>query len=1428
MLSLDLEKEDKELFYWVDGDNNVPRYFNFDNKDKFKDSSGNWDIDKFSLFLSYSKIPEFSKVEVLNSGGALKAGSYNISIQYLDSDLNPTEWITTSEIIYIYNSSLTEEYLKINGSINSDKDYLNSKPTNKSIQVSLSNLDEDFLFYRLAFIEATSGTGSVTSVKYTKEISIENNTFIYTGLNYKKEGTEEEILAVNNIISSADSIEQLDNRLILGNTEGVKYDLCSLQKIASKIKSYCIIKEINLSSMESSSFKNPTQRFNGGVGYMPGEIYSFGIVFIFKDNTLSPVYHIPGRPRSDHSTNTSGKYVSSSDPKKYYMSDDNTLKNNTYTQVPCSSKDYWGKDSEDTLLNNTNIRHHRFPTREEIGNDAKFFTKNTQTVDTGNSQTNLGIIIYKASSTTLSSDMKLEFDYKITSSSSQNQETIEILYPILNKLAVGKSIVIQDFRIITPSLNNNNNLDTATLRDGNSRSNTLTLRKASGLPSAAAELDSFTNAYSGFRFGYVYINKVERKEIDVYKGKILGIRFENIDISKNDDIAGYYIVRNERTEDEKTVLDSVCLVPTCIEKNNQGTFDYVATGLLNTEQAPNISKHTYSLIHLEHKFKDIKYENFNKIVLTGKYQEQESRRSWFKYNDVLDGSTYKKNHKGSDKDGWSLKGISRDTLLSYSSIGSYGTIEINKNDTNTLIYLNALESKRIKVLRSSKNKMENLYNISADNILGILSLKSEIPNNNIKETDILYGYIKRDLSNPYGLFRSLPYIKVSLNSSASSEIEVYNGDTYISPMRYVNSLFWDNRPAKRNIAKVYDNWQWITAIIVGVGLIALPFLIPFALTAAVVSVGAGVAFLGASALLGAAKIKQDELEEAYQYHYTEGLRKTILDVWIDKNYGKNQDCSEDTIQWIGESLTNLFFDSSINSSLRYDVEGKNGFLNAPDSIETTQPDERKGADGYLDYTNEAKRKIDIHLANKLTIFNIKRDDYKEYIGHVLGEWYEINPDYERLNKQKLFFCLPLQYDCCNPKVEKFPTRIFYSQQSFQEETIDNYKVFLPNNYRDIQSSTGAVKDLFTISNILFVHTEDSLYFLPQNYQERITNDIVSFIGTGEYFNIPARKIVDSEISVGGCSHKWATLKTRHGVFFVSEKERKIYRFDGKRLDAISSLGMNSWFQEYGFLNQTTLTNNPSNPLGSGFLSGYDPQKERILFTKIDKKGSIDVSWTLSFSLKSNSWVSFHSYIPCFYMYNTINMFTMTKNNIALYQHNMSGNYLNFYQENYDFVIELVLLSKNGEVKDWNEIEINSLVEEYMPSYNSYIEQRFKTFNRAIFYNRNQATNELELIVNNDRNMNQYMLDQIKPQSNSVTINKKDKSWYINNLRDTLNTPTSIIFKYNKPMEKVLDTDSFGRKDLRDHSIFRDKFLVAYLVLKSDSKIVRGEKISLNI
>ena len=206
--------------------------------------------------------------------------------------------------------------------------------------------------------------------------------------------------------------------------------------------------------------------------------------------------------------------------------------------------------------------------------------------------------------------------------------------------------------------------------------------------------------------------------------------------------------------------------------------------------------------------------------------------------------------------------------------------------------------------------------------------------------------------------------------------------------------------------------------------------------------------------------------------------------------------------------------------------------------------------------------LDQHLLSKLTVINPDRSgSAREYIGLALPELYEVNPDYHRKNKQKIFNHLGIEYDCCSDCFESFPHRVFYSEQSFQEELTDNFRTFLPNNYRDIEGETGRIVDMFRIQNNLYIHTEEALWHLPQNYQERVTGDIISFIGTGDYFSTPPRKILDDSNSSAGTYHKWGRTKLKNSVVFPCHREKKWYLFNGESLQPISDVKMSSTFRE---------------------------------------------------------------------------------------------------------------------------------------------------------------------------------------------------------------------------------------------------------------------------
>ncbi len=1207
----------ERTIYFTDN-NNKPRYYNFDKPQDFKNDDGTWAGKTFNLFKEYNSVPEFKNVDVLDSGGVLEPGSYNISIRYLDEGLNPSEWILTSPIIYIYNDLSTEDFLEIQGSINSSLDYINFPTTTKSIKVELDNLDQNYAFYQLAFIQATTGSGLISDVKVSDVIPTSKDFYIYTGENAATTGTQEEILFFNEIIYKADSIEQIENRLILVNTEGKQANFCRLQKYASRIKADVVTKKVYTNLIEDPrNSKNPTVHFGdmltGGTGYMPGEIYSFGIVWVFEDGSLSPVYHIPGKnPNVDPGT------IFDPGLNTYPMSNNNESINNRYVDNDnCDSNDFWGLDSEGTTLDGKAVRHHRFPLRSELNlplvKEEVDMGTGEQTFPyffvqlTGDGDVQLPVVCPDPPGSCVPVEA-LPFQARVTYTVDGIEETLVVNINPAEigsnpaHIVAGSNFYTSDVIVVTKIEESRDDGTTYVVTPGSTSEKGLVYQTAV-LPSTQT---------------------VEGK---IFSTEIMGIKFSGVDIPSLNDtngekIIGYYIVRNERVENEKTILDSAVLVPTL--ENNK----YISHGLLAPDIAnkSKINKNVFGLIHPEHKFNKREYNSFDYIKQEGNFDIIDSKYSKTSYNDVYDGTSYdgdvhkSGNDDGGTSDGFSLTLILRDSILAYVI---KTTFNILRSSVKEIFYLNALESRDI------NDAANTAYNISADNKVGMIQFDDDVINPVANQ--LPYVIIGRYIIDSYSNFRTLPYYKDSLNMEKTSTATIFNGDTYVSPMRYTNTVFWDNRIADR--AGKTSVWNYIIGgILIVVGTV-LAF---FTVGATTLVVGAGISIIGGGALFLSSGIKRDAMVKAYGEEYKRGLRETALDDWVNAFYNYQDNAytqsfgftgngqngrsgpSDDEIQWIGDTLTDIWFESTINISLRHKmISDAPTFLDAPGILESGNNNPINTWEYFGKYYTSSNpsrypiSKQDYHLNKKLLVYDSERKDSRLYLGAPLGEYYEVNPDYQRKNKEKIFYHLPLEYDCCSECQEDFPHRWHWSEQSFQEELTDNYRVFLPNNYKDLEGETGEATNVFKIGNDLYIHTEEALWEIPRSYQERVTDQIVSFIGTGSYGEVPARKVIDDDTgSSAGSRHKWGLIKTPNGVFFPSENQRKMYQFDGKQLKPISSLGNGNWFQN----NMELLTNkqyydstgrfypynnNPSNPFGTGYISTYDTKKERIIFTKKD-------------------------------------------------------------------------------------------------------------------------------------------------------------------------------------------------------------------------------------
>ena len=1558
----------ERVVYWVDP---KPRMFIFDKPEEFQNSvTGDWDISKFSLFKKYKKIPVVNDITVVDGAGTLAPGSYNFSIQYLDEDFNPTEFVTSTETISIYNTPSTIAYRDKRGATMERNDsYLNFEISNKAIKIvfDLESLDTTFPFYRLAISEAAAGNGEISDTKYTAEISTKNNIFYYTGSNYESIGTQAEVTMFNNIIEKAQSIEQIENRLILGDVEGKQINYCKFQKYASKINTDLITKTVIISDADKGNAKDPVAHFNG-IGYMPGEIYSLGIVYIFDDNTTTPVFHIPGK-----NPNYAPDTVFSEGDSIYAMSE----VNNSCTETEyidndtCETGAYWGIDSYGESLTGKPVRHHRFPLRTDYNipfitkvpdNQVLSFIKNiivsatktgatcptecpTNDVDcTNNTPANFGAPAISPSIDRGPFTYTLEYTEDFTPGTMIN--TID---PYEYAVTIGDNLIHN----VQYTSNSGNLYGTTVLVNSLTEnfeygsvptSNVVILTGPTLNPTTLMYQYSGTSSVTGLTYTITIGIGVRNNSEPLYTTELFGLNFSNIvkpslADTNGQEVIGYYIVRNERTEIDKTIIDSAVLTSTTQQKN------FVAQGLLFPQyatpgvQAAKIKKDIVGLIYPEHKFNNKKYSTFNKVVQQGQFTKTNAIKSMAKIRDVAEGSGYVEGkHKGGerDDDGFTLQVKTRDNITEFSPSNSF---TINTTDIKELYYLSALEDR---LTKDSADKGVDVFNLASDNKIGIINLNQNYTFNTV--SSLPYVYLYRENFEPYSNFRLTPYYKESKNPETFDPetnlgtTAIWNGDTYINSIRYVNSVYYDTRMKLR--AGRTSVWKYVLAGVLVLAAVALTLFslgalsatVPAAITAAAALTAAGAA-VGVATTLVISGLNQDAWNKSYNILYEQGLRETIKDDYLQydldpvsgQSRGFEKNPQDDEIQWLGE-CANLWFESAVNMGLRHGASDNTpDFLNAPGLIEsgsTVVEIEKE----YFKIRSVGVGEVapttalDFHMVKKLTYLDAKRKGGRAYFGISAAEVYALNSDYKRRNRQKTYNHLGLEYDCCSDCTESFPHRFHWSEQAFQEELTDNFRAFLPNNYKDLEAETGRITDIFRIQNNLYIHTEEGLWHCPQTFQERITSDIISFIGTGEYFSVPPRKIVDDANSSAGNVHKWARTKTKFGVFFPSWKEKKWYLFDGQKLEPVSDKGNGNYFkthmdfliqQQYYKTNSTNYPyiNNPSNPIGVGFLSTYDTNKERLIITKKDiqitnlptqpyelctegeqviiftnmaqiiadrlvddwnyvgienckmkfekvvYEGEVDTypvtyieyqtgqvfvpqiqnnGYTMSYSLKREEWIGWHPYIPSFYMHVQEKFYSWNQGSRYLFKHNRPNHYQTFYNVRYPFIVEYVDNPSAMTTKVWDSLLFQTEAKKFDTTSQEYLDQRYVTFNKVLFYNTQQISGILNMVPKQDGNIN-YLYQQTTNSPNQITIDRNERDWGINEMRD-YRKQDDLSISYSVPMflkditslqsnyyiDKIVNPAAIDfNKDWTQLESFRDKFLVVRLIFDNfaDTRLI---------
>ena len=252
---------------------------------------------------------EISNVDLLGvqAGGQFKGGNYTFYIKFGDADYNQTDVVAESGIVSIFNgndgvpSTISGTLLDERTDKMINLRILGLNPVYSKIYIYYSREYSDTQGYRMTEYGMFSEPIDMDYDENRTDLTWDNATYQDVWLTGFEQTVpiDSEILNIDyHTIDWARAETQHSNMLFLGNV-GQKqtyqlYDRLknkSLQvKATYNLDSITPVKVDYSGGKEYYSVKNVYSK----VGYYPGEIYRFGIVYILNDGSKTPVFNIPG------------------------------------------------------------------------------------------------------------------------------------------------------------------------------------------------------------------------------------------------------------------------------------------------------------------------------------------------------------------------------------------------------------------------------------------------------------------------------------------------------------------------------------------------------------------------------------------------------------------------------------------------------------------------------------------------------------------------------------------------------------------------------------------------------------------------------------------------------------------------------------------------------------------------------------------------------------------------------------------------------------------------------------------------------------------------------------------------------------------------------------------------------------------------------
>lgn len=300
------------------------------------------------------------------------------------------------------------------------------------------------------------------------------------------------------------------------------------------------------------------------------------------------------------------------------------------------------------------------------------------------------------------------------------------------------------------------------------------------------------------------------------------------------------------------------------------------------------------------------------------------------------------------------------------------------------------------------------------------------------------------------------------------------------------------------------------------------------------------------------------------------------------------------------------------------------------------------------------------------------DDWvqESFVPIVQDNTYIYNVTYSKQNEENFFSHLPVDFsgDLCDTL---YPYRAIFSEDWLTYKALDYFD--FPQNFGKLTSIDGIE------NRSILARFENKSLLYNTLLTIDTSNPKAAYIGGGNLFNSsPPVDFAETDLGYVGSQNKFL-LKLPQGQLTVDAKRGQVFLITGNTANDISGFesGLNRFLKDhlpFEILNYFSNINTDNHFNGIGLHGVYDSKYNRVIITKLDyiptsnkvkyddstkefyvekeyiqypttlskiitkevvyltdKDYFCNKSWTLSFNLNTMSWISFHSYVPNWYI-----------------------------------------------------------------------------------------------------------------------------------------------------------------------------------------------------